>query len=165
MRTSTRRDGMRKHVCGMTLLEVLVVMAIIAILGSLLAPRLLPSPAQQLAEESRRLELLLRQARIESIQSAQVIAVSFAGQQYRFWRWQGPDWALIEGETLRPRRLPEGMRLEGLLLEGRAGLEGEKIIYRPQGITPRFCISLRHEAGSRRQLCGTRLGGVDVREG
>ncbi len=160
-----RRDGIPGLASGMTLLEILVVMAIIAILGSLLAPRLLPSPAQQLAEESRRLELLLRQARSESIQSAQVIAVSFADGQYRFWRWQGRDWALIESATLRPRRLPEGLRLDELQLEGRAGLAGEKIIYRPQGIAPRFCISLRHEAGSRRQLCGTRLGGVDVREG
>jgi type II secretion system protein H len=100
---------------GFTLLEMLVVVAIIAIGTAALAFKAWPGGAARLDTEARRLAALLEAAQTEVRTSGQPILWTPGAQGYAFLR-RGDEggWQRFPAESVyRERRLDPGLRLRG----------------------------------------------------
>jgi general secretion pathway protein H len=112
---------------GFTLLEVLVVVAIIAIASAALAFNAWPGGAARLDTEARRLAALLEAAQTEVRASGQPIAWAPEAQGYAFLRLDAEGgWQRFSASSVyRERRLDADLRLRGeravLLPYGMAG--------------------------------------------
>ena len=144
---------------GVTLIELLIVLSIIAVVSALLVPRLQESNARKLKRESERMALLLDLARSSAITGGKSIAFSMGDADYRFWRWNEGNWEMQSEGELRVRTLPEPLTLGVLSIDGVEQSAGQKLVFRPQGISPRFCIVL-HSETLKKQVCGSRIGVV-----
>src|SRR5712691_6421588 len=151
---------------GFTLIEVLVVVAIIVIVVGLVGVQLMRGPADLVKEESERLALLLRSAREEAILQGRVFAFSAERDSYRFLRLDR-DGKLkpAEGdELLRPRRLPPGIAIEALKIEEAGDSAQEGVVFLPSGELPAFRIVLG-AAGARSSVVGAPEGTIRVQAG
>jgi len=112
---------------GFSLLEILIVIAIIAIASSALVIGAWPDSAATAEREARRLAALLESAHAEARASGQAIAWSPEGNGYAFLRRSaGGTWERFPQDTpYRARQLEAGVRLRGeravLLPYGLAG--------------------------------------------
>ncbi len=97
---------------GFTLLELLVVVLIIGVTLGLVVPSLNPDRNRDLEEESRRLAALIRLGAEEAVLQGREFALELAPDGYRFLVLEGDKWQPLQDELLRPRQLPEGLRLE-----------------------------------------------------
>jgi type II secretion system protein H len=95
---------------GFTLLELLIAVAIIAIVSSTLVVKAWPDAAASADSEARRLAALLESAISEARTSGQAIAWSPEGSGYAFWRRnaEGAWTHFPEDSVYRPRRLAAG---------------------------------------------------------
>ena len=110
---------------GFTLLELLVAVAIIAIVSSALVVKAWPDAAATADGEARRLAALLESAISEARTSGQAIAWSPEESGYAFWRRsaEGTWERFPEDSVYRPRRLAAG-----------AALRGERVVLVPYGM-------------------------------
>ncbi|WP_148715300.1 GspH/FimT family pseudopilin [Chitinolyticbacter meiyuanensis] len=137
---------------GFTLIEILVALALVGIILGLALLRFDPSDNQTLDRESQRLALLLEGARDEAIASGRALAWSSDGGGYQFWllddrnTWQ----ALPNHDTLKPRELPDAVRVSAIVVDGRDVRLGERLVFDPSGVNPAYQITLA--AGERRRL-------------
>jgi len=127
---------------GFTLIEVLVVVAIIVVIVALAGVQLMRGPADVVREESEHLALLLRAAREEAILQGRVYAFGAGRETYRFLRLE-PDGRLkttADDEVFRPQRLPPGVRIETMRVEGAGEAERNGLVFLPSGELPEFRI-------------------------
>lgn len=147
-----RRPGQRTG--GFTLLELLVVMAVIAVGVSLVVLTLPDSEAARLDEEGARLTVLLESARAESRTSG--IPVRWVP------RGAGDEWVDSQGQPVHFRfvGLPRALALPSRWLDARVSAQvvgGPQIVLGPEAILPaqRVVLSL----GERRlELASDGLG-------
>jgi len=135
-----RARGARSR--GFTLIEVLVVVAIIVVIVGLAGVQLLRGPADIVREESERLALLLRAAREEAILQGRVYAFGAGRETYRFLRLE-PDGRLkttTDDQVFRPQRLPQGITIASLKIEGVGDADQEGLVFLPSGELPAFRI-------------------------
>lgn len=135
-----RAGGARSR--GFTLIEVLVVVAIIVVIVGLAGVQLLRGPADIVREESERLALLLRAAREEAILQGRVYAFGAGRETYRFLRLE-PDGRLkttTDDQVFRPQRLPQGITIASLRIEGVGDADQEGLVFLPSGELPAFRI-------------------------
>lgn len=134
--------GMRKH-AGFTLLELMVVVAIIALTAGAVSLALPPAAERQLAQEAQRLSALLERARAQSRASGQVVVwrasdAGFAFQQGTAavrdadqYQWLHP------GVTVRPHQLwlgPEPViAAQRMVL---TALDGRSVALASDGVRP-----------------------------
>ncbi len=114
------------HNTGFTLIEILVVLAIVSVM--ILAAGLSVDsggPSRRVAVEAQRLAALIELACDESAQFGQEIGVRFEARGYRFVRAVGREWERRGSDSLRARRLPDGMRLNVQMDERLIELDGE----------------------------------------
>ena len=102
---------------GFTLLEVLVIVAVLSISAAVLIPNLFPDQRQALHREAQRLADAMQHAALAAQWRGENLAWSADGDGYRFWRQetssgQGADAAhpgwrtLDDDDVLSPHRLP-----------------------------------------------------------
>ncbi len=144
---------------GFTLIEVLVVVAIIVIVVGLVGVQLMRGPADLVKEESEHLALLLRAAREEAILQGRVFAFSAERESYRFLRLErnGRLKATGSDDLLRPQRLPAGIVIEALQIEGAGDAARDGLVFQPSGELPAFRVVI---AGT-----GARWGVVGAPDG
>jgi general secretion pathway protein H len=127
---------------GFTLIEVLVVVAIIVVIVGLAGVQLMRGPADAVRKESEHLALLLRAAREEAILQGRVYAFGAGHETYRFLRLE-PDGhlkATTDDAVFRPQRLPQGIRIESMKIDGVGDAERDGVVFLPSGELPAFRI-------------------------
>lgn len=127
---------------GFTLIEVLVVVAIIVVIVGLAGVQLVRGPADIVREESEHLALLLRAVREEAILQGRVYAFGAGRESYRFLRLE-PDGRLkptADDEVFKPQRLPPGITISSLKAEGAGDSDQEGLVFLPSGELAAFRI-------------------------
>lgn len=103
---------MRRCSRGFTLLELLVVMALIGVLLALVVPLLSASPAQQARQHGHELLMLLHELREQAVTEGREYGLHFDEQGYRSMMLQGNGW-----QPMQAYPLPDALRFH-LVLEG-----------------------------------------------
>lgn len=153
----TKRHG------GFTLVEILVVVAIIGIVLAIASVNLLPDDHRTLENEAERVALLFELARDTAISSGEDLAWQADGQHYAFYR-RGEDgqWVVeTSDEMLRSRDWPSGLMLESMTINHVVATSESRLVFVPSGVVIPFELVLRlgpERAGVR----GSALGRVEV---
>ena len=134
---------------GFTLIEMLVVIAILGILSTFVALSTAPDSRRGAAVEAERLGLLLEAASQEAQWGGRAIAWSADAKGYRFLQAESERrWEPITGDELyRPRMLAEGMGVAGIEVEGQTLPPGALLIFSPAH-SPLFRITLNAPQGA-----------------
>ncbi len=149
-----RRSG------GFTLIEILVVVAIIVVIVSLAGVQLMRGPGDLVREESEHLALLLRAAREEAILQGRVFAFGAGRESYRFLRLERNGRLKASAdELLRPQRMPPGVVIEALEIEGAGEAAQDGVVFLPSGELPAFRIVLK-SGGARWSVIGAPDGSI-----
>ena len=130
---------------GFTLIELLVVMLLIVIVIGTVGLGLGGSESRAVQQEAARLALLVRTARQESILEGEVYAVEFSSGGYQFLvldNRKGQFETVSSDEILRPRRLPAGMSIRSITINGADAGNRPELILLPTGELPAFDIVL-----------------------
>jgi general secretion pathway protein H len=149
---------------GFTLVEILVVCAIVAILLGLAIVGLGASDSRRLAGAAEDLSRRLEAARDEAVIRGQRLAFSSDGQAYQFWFSDGErnEWiALPSSDVIGARQLPQGIALAAMRINGLARPLGERIVFSISGISEPFALTLSC-ANSRVDIRADALGRIET---
>ena len=136
----------RQH--GFTLLELMVVVLIMGLFVGLVSVNLQPDERHQLEVETRRLARLLELVAAEARVSGISFAWSTEADAYHFLQLNpASGWLDVhDNDTLRPRRLPTGMRISSLLVENTPVEEPMRVEFPAYGQTSAFTVVLVYGA-------------------
>ncbi len=142
--------GLPRRLRGFTLIEILVVCAIMAIVATLAAVRLEQSDASRLRDAAEELTRRLEAARDEAVIRGRPIAFSSDGQGYQFWlAGDNTTWmALPGGDGWTAGRFSRGVELSAVRVNGAARPLGERVVFSPFALVEPFTLTLA--AGSSR---------------
>ena len=128
---------------GFTLVEIMVVMVIIGIVLGVAALNALPSPAQELQNEAKRIALLLQLARDEAIVRNRPVAFEASPERYRCMVKNEATWeAVTRDDLLREREFK--VQPLSLILDPPAGLPGDvlRITFGREPVDKPFVLTL-----------------------
>jgi general secretion pathway protein H len=144
---------------GFTLLEILVVVAIVGIVSALAAVNLFPSDEEVARRETGLLALAIEGARDEAWFGGRPVALSIEEARVRQWRLTGErTW---EPDLAREKALAEGLRVTGLYVDGETLPPGTRLVFLPDGFGVPFRIALELR-GLSRAIEGDAAGAVRV---
>lgn len=123
---------------GFTLIELVVVVAMLGILVTAVALTMGGSSRQELVREGERLRLLLELADAETLRSGAGMQWFATEDGYHFAR---PASTSGHDERFGPRRLPKGIRVGRVMLDGKLLPADSRIVFR-RGVTPLYSIEL-----------------------
>lgn len=159
MLTSAR--GIKKKL-GFTLIEILVVLVIMSIMLALVAAKIGPDDKQTLAEEAKRLALLMEHTRDEALASGHSMAWGAEGAHYRFYQYTKPDWApLANDDVLRERDFPAYVTLTDLEINHQKARLDDLVVFAPSGMNLPFRAVLDLK-GERISISGNHLGKISL---
>ena len=126
------------------MIEMLVVLLIMGLLVGLVSAITRPDDRALLQVEARRLAALLDFAAAKPRLTGKPVAWTASGPDYRFWQfYEDTGWAEIrDGDLLRARTLPQGMRISDLRVETLRPQSGMRLEFIPYGPTLAFTIEL-----------------------
>ena len=119
MRTLSFKQRCEKNYnwqAGFTLVEVLVVVAIISLIIGMATIAIPNSADKVLQQESVRFVTLLSLAKDESIMQSKDIGIGFSETNYRFYLRKGKEWMVLDSELLNEKKLGQSVSSR-LLLE------------------------------------------------
>ena len=156
--------GLPRRWRGFTLIEILVVCAIMAIVATLAAVRLEQSDASRLDDAAADLTRRLEAARDDAVIRGRPIAFSSDGQGYQFWLAADHSaWIPLSGaDGPAAGRFARGVELAAVRLNGSARPLGERVVFSPFALVEPFALTLA--AGSSRvDVLADALGRFETR--
>ncbi|PWQ99979.1 type II secretion system minor pseudopilin GspH [Leucothrix pacifica] len=149
------RFSIHHHQQGYTLIELMVVIAIMGLLTSVVLPYLPGDKQELLFEELDRFESRVSYAQTHAVLQSQDLGLVVDEGEYRFMQRGKSGWELIEEQPLQAQKIPEFLRqlasVEGQELIVEDSLDGEvpapKLLFLSSGeITPfTYQLSLSEE--------------------
>lgn len=132
---------------GFTLIEVLVVMAVLGVALGMVAVNLTRDTGSLLEDDARRLALLLEYARDEAVTQGRPVAWSAGPTGYAFARnVRGRGWVSLDdakdGEVLRSRTWPAEVSLASFRIAGVNVERGEPLVFSSSGFNPPYDLVL-----------------------
>ena len=100
---------------GFTLIEVLVVVIIVSIVATMALLSINLGHGRDDEVEAKRLAALVKLASQQAIISGSELALEVADDRYRFLLYRDQQWTPVEDRELRPREMPDNVRLETFL--------------------------------------------------
>ncbi len=158
---------------GFTLIEMLVVAAILGILVTAAALSISAPRQHDARRAAERLALLLEAAQAEAQAGQRQLAWSTQADGYRFWQAEAtPDrnlsrWQALNSDTVfAPQTLQDGLRIGRVTVDAQALPEGELLVLR-RGDPPLYRIALEAPAtgaqvARRFELRGLPNGRVEI---
>ena len=148
---------------GFTLIEMLVVMLIMGLMVGMASPIVSPDDRARGCLDAHRLAQLLALSATEARLTGWPLAWTPHAPCYRFWRMTADArWVeLRDSDPLRPRTLPQGMRIAGMQVENVPVTGDMRLEFTPQGRVFAFSIDLTLGA-ARCAVTATPLGEVRV---
>lgn len=140
----------RSRPTGYTLVELLVVLAVMGISLGVAMLQLMPDNRAALRTEAQRLALLLENAELEAQSSGRSLAWSGENSHYRFWKKNDyNDWTRFEENSpYRARELPDGIKISLTSIEEHPVKPGDKLSLNAQGVCLPFRIRIGNQSGS-----------------
>src|SRR3954447_9054559 len=111
---------------GFTLVEILVVVAIVGIVLAVAAPNLFPTDAEIARRESANVALALERARDEAWFGGRATAVSFEPGRLREWHLAGASW---QPDDAHATALSPSLAVERVVVEGQDLKPGERLLF------------------------------------
>ncbi|MFB6259457.1 MAG: GspH/FimT family pseudopilin [Thiohalorhabdaceae bacterium] len=142
--------------CGFTLLEVLVVVAIIAVLAAAVVPSLGTNRGRDVQNTAERLVLLINRAQQEAVLSSRAwrLVLEPGESTYRFQARKGDSFQAVEVGPFKGAHRTANIRWSDLAINGqRSGEKGEVYLY-PSGEQDPFRLTLRTREQSRTVTMG-----------
>lgn len=136
---------------GFTLMELLVVMIVIAVIAATTGIQLTSGRSSVVADEAKRLALLIQSAQEQSVLEGRFFSVKFDSGGYRFLALndKGELEELVNDPLFHGRSFPHGIVLGDVLInEKRQSKAGEGILLTPVGTMPPFSIDLEYKGNS-----------------
>lgn len=124
---------------GFTLVEVLVVVAIMGIVVALASVNLFPGDVEVGRRESARLALAIERARDAAWFGGRPTGVSFEGDRVHEWRYAASAW---QSRPDRDEVLRDAARVTSVSVDGRQLPAGERLVFLPDGIGIPFRVAL-----------------------
>ena len=124
---------------GFTLIEVLVVVAIVGVIIAVAAVNLFPSDAEIARRQGGDIALAVEHARDAAWFGGRPTAITFSDGRVREWRYAGDRW---EADTNRDHRMGADVRITGLYLDGTPLEPGERLVFLPDGLGIPFRVAL-----------------------
>ena len=121
-----------------TLIEVLVVLAVVGVIIAVVAPNLFPGNAEAARREGGAVALAIERARDNAWFGGRPTAISFADGQLHEWRWSTDRW---EGDASRDQALG-ATRVTALFVDGAALKPDERLVFLPDGLGIPFRVAL-----------------------
>jgi len=171
-RPAERSRPGRARIGGFTLVEILVVLAITAVLAGFATLAVRGRDAQALVdEEAERLRVLLELAREEAVFRYKTLGVRFYAGGYEFFEHRDEQWLTADDEMMRPRELARDLDLR-LYLDGRPivlDTEAPKepvphIVVYPDGVSVPYELVIGAGGAIERTLKGSSTGRVELEE-
>jgi type II secretion system protein H len=156
------KHKLERPAAGFTLIEVVVVMAVIAIALALIGVNFAADDKRLLRTEAEKLALLLEQAQDEATVTGRSIAWAPSGSQYGFLRMQGGNWVPMAGDALfHDRAFDSLVEIQSLRINDTEAKPGDRVIFSPSGINLPFDLTLGLRA-LRAVVSGDAAGHVSV---
>lgn len=130
---------------GFTLIEVLVVVAILAVAAAVAVVSSRTDERGELMREARRLAAAMEHAALRAQLRAETLGVSAQGREWRFWR-RPPDAAqwqpITSDDVLAAHTLPPSMSVRPLQYAGRLLAADAIIPLRPTGRNEPYALAM-----------------------
>ncbi|MEO8103409.1 MAG: GspH/FimT family pseudopilin [Betaproteobacteria bacterium] len=152
---------------GFTLIEILVVIAILGIATVLATANLFQTDEEKLQLESEKLLAVMQIARDEAAFGGRVIAVTVTGREIRFLERDFADpsrWNASALEGLKPRILSDTVSMQLRVGAAAAEAKDNYVTFLPIGVAAPFELALRASAGTRKIL-GDAIGNMRLVKG
>jgi len=124
-----------------TLVEILVVVAIVGIVLVVAAPNLFPSDAEIARRETSNVALALERARDEAWFGGRPTAVTFEPGRLREWHLGSTSWQPDDDARTTP--LSTELAVERVSVDGQELKPGERLLFLADGLGSPFAVSLR----------------------
>jgi len=115
-----------KRIQGYTLIEMMVVIAIMGLLTSIVLPYLPGDKQELLQDEVDRFESRIAYAQTQAVLQSQDLGLLIDGAEYRFMQRTAAAWQVLEEEPLQMQKIPEFLK-QHLYIEGAEYIPEESI--------------------------------------
>ena len=124
---------------GFTLLEILVVIALVGLIVALAAVNLVPSDREVARRETARLALAIENARDTAWFGGRPVAIAFEEGRLKRLAREGNAW---RPDIAREMALGDGVHIAAVTVNGRTLNAGDGLVFLPDGLDDPFRVAL-----------------------